>query len=143
MARFGVLVTLLAACDLKPAPAKQKEPPPVAQPHAAPQWPPPQPPQLQPQLPVGSGADDGAPAKEVTADFVTHDCLDAAAHVIDLTLAGITDPKEQVIQGRKRAMMTRRTAEDCSKRPWTPETIRCFASADSVAKMRGCDKLLD
>ena len=79
----------------------------------------------------------------MTADFVTHDCLDAAAHVVDLTLAAIADPNEKVIQGRKRATLTRQTAEECSKRPWSPAAIRCFGAAESVGKLRDCDKLLE
>jgi hypothetical protein len=73
---------------------------------------------------------------------VTPDCLDTAAHVIDVTLASIKDAPERAAQERNRARLVRELGLECSNKAWPQAAQDCYTAAKTVEGMSGCDKLI-
>jgi hypothetical protein len=127
----ALLIALLAACELQPAPKKQAEPPPpppAAQVEAA------KPVESPP--PVAADAGAGSAAKiEITAP-----CLETAAKLAQLFIDLQKDPGAKSNAEQARGDMTRKMGEACTVQNWSVEARACFLAAKSEADIRACEK---
>ena len=113
------LVLLLAACEHKPAPAKQ--PPPAAPADAA-----------------VAVADASPVAVAPDAMDVRDDCLQLADQLATVIIEGVQDPAQKASYVQERARMVRRTAEGCTRDSWDAKRMDCYRAAKTQAEIQAC-----
>jgi hypothetical protein len=129
-----VVVAMLVACDLQPAPKPEASPPPptptvVVDAPVAP---------VPPPSPVPA---DAAIAPIDAGDAVSQPCLEMAVHVADVLIAAATEPTQKAVLEQERTRIVRRTGEVCS-RGWSAEIIACFRAAANRPDLDACEKLV-
>ena len=115
-----IALVFVVACDFTSPPPKQQQPPPPAKVDK-----------------LEGSATPITPAPDV----VSPDCLDTAAHIVDATIAAVVDEGEKANQERNRALLVRKTAEECSRKKWPQRTLDCYNAATTVEAMRGCETI--
>lgn len=128
-----VLLALLAACELQPAPKQQVEPPP---PPAA------QPEQAQPTPPAPPPADAGvaADAGGTMQVEISAPCMEVAAKLAQVFIDAQKDPAQKSIAEQARADMTRKMGVACTVQGWPDEARKCYLRAKSEPDIRACEK---
>jgi hypothetical protein len=134
MRRAVVLIALaagtsLAACEIQPAPKKQPVPVEVPSP------PPPQLPQVPQPPPVVADAGTGEPPPIAASK----ECIDVAAHVVQVFISTAQDPAQGAVYEQERMKMTRATAEACDKQGWSPAAMKCYLAAKNPVTIKACE----
>ncbi len=138
--RSLLVLTLLAACELKPPPPKAQPAPgsgsaaaasaaaPVPVPTPAP--PPPPPPVVNADSGSGSGS---APA-------ISEACVAVAVHITDILIAN-GDQTQRAFMEQERARTVRQSELSCQRNHWNDGKIKCFTAASKFAELDACNKL--
>src|SRR4051812_19013015 len=111
-----VVLSIVAACEIQPAPKKQ--PAPVQAP-----TPPPQ----APTLPVvGDAGVSDAASIDIEG---TKECITLAAHLADVFVQSATDPAQHAIYEQEPMRSVKAMADACTKQHWTDAAQKCYAAA--------------
>jgi hypothetical protein len=130
----GLVVVLLAACELQPAPKKQPAPPPAAAPtETAPKPVEPPPSGAGPGSATGSGS--AAAKLEITAP-----CMEVATKVAQVFVDSATEPGQKSVYEQERANMTRKTGEACTAQAWSEEARACYLATSTPAQIKACEQ---
>ncbi len=100
-----------------------------------------------PAAPIAQGSTEPAapsapPARGVIAGpdvDVTPECLRASEHVASLLVAGAGDPAKRATFVQERARIVRRSAEACTREPWSRDRIGCYEAARTEAAIQECN----
>ncbi len=129
--RWLVVLSLLAACDLKPAPKK-------ALPRPADQG--------SGQTAASPPVDAGVPLPPAIDDAGTKDvsavCTEAAVQIFKVMLGAEADPALKANIEHERTQIIRRAAEACTRDDWSDSVQKCFLKASSRADLQECGKQL-
>ncbi len=93
-------------------------PPPTPAPTPVPEPPPPPPPAIN--------------------DAAKQACVDAAVHIVQLTMQDIRDPRDRASAEADRAKNVQRNEDVCLAQAWTPAVLACVAGATTVERMHAC-----
>jgi len=140
--RCLLMLSLLAACELKPDPGKQAEPPPaagsgsgsgsavaVAQPTTvAPPTP----------TPTPSPVPEAAPS--AAAPSPSEGCQKVGVHIADVLISLAQAPQKQVME-QDRTKLVRQAGISCQKNQWTDEKIACFNLAATQEAFDTCNRM--
>jgi hypothetical protein len=135
---LAVLLLILGACDLQPAP--KVVPAPTA---PAPGTTPPTP---EPTLgtPGAPGAllalDAGVAPVPVDASAVSERCVGVGTHVADVLIEEASDPSTKAAFVQDRSRTVRRTAEACTRDTWSDALMDCYLASKTQAAMQACTK---
>lgn len=125
--RIAVVALLLAACELQPAP---KNKPPVIEAPAPP-----------PPAPADAAQPDAVVVDAGPAPIdASQECLTVAAHLVDVVVATETNPAQKSVMEGERMQMTRGMAEACTKTPWSPAAIKCYAATKTTTQIKACQQ---
>jgi hypothetical protein len=145
--RSLLLLTLLAACELKPPPPKAQPAPgsgsaaaveakaPVVAPVPTP--PPPAPPPTTPPMVVvnaGSGSGSGS------GPAISEACQTVGVHITDILIAN-GDQTQRAFMEQERARTVRQSELSCQRGAWNDAKIKCFAAAAKFEDLDACNKL--
>ena len=122
-------LVFLAACELEPAPKPKPAPPP----------PPPPAPVVVAPTPDAAVAE--APPVDAGMD-VSDDCVKVGSHVAELLIADAKDAAQKSMLEQEKVKIVRRTAEDCTRRQWSADAIKCFTAGKTMADLHACEKRL-
>lgn len=139
--RYLVVVLVLAACDLQPAPKREPAPASAT----------PTPPGPAPSVPAAVAIDAGAapfaptdaaaPVRPpVDAMEVSDTCVTVSAHVADVVIADVKDPAHKAVYTQERARMIRRSAEACTRDAWSSERIACYLKTKTQRDIQDCNE---
>jgi hypothetical protein len=142
--RSLLLLTVLAACELKPPPPKADVPvaagsavqakAPAIAPTPAPPPPPPAPVPVPVPLPTNMGA--GSAAQPAISDA----CATLAVHITDVLIAN-AEPSQRAFLEQERGRTVRQSGVSCQRNNWNAEKIKCFSAAMKAADLDTCNKM--
>lgn len=121
-----VILTLVAACELKPPPDQQepaRAPVETAKPVEAP-----------PPGPPAAAAGSAAPRAAISPE-----CLQVGAKIAQVFIDSATDEAQRITYERERANMTRKTGEACTSQGWSEEARTCYLGTKSPAEIKACE----
>jgi len=119
-----VVLVVLAACDLRPAP-KQAPKPPAATVDAG-----------RPALiDIDASAGDAGPP---SADA----CLQVGAHIGELWVATATDAAQKALYEQERTKTVKNVADTCTRDAWSEAARTCHLQATKWLDMQSCAPLL-
>ncbi|HEY5921029.1 MAG TPA: hypothetical protein VIV11_05130 [Kofleriaceae bacterium] len=123
-----LVLGLVAACEIQPAPKQQAAPsPPPTQEQAA-----------KPVEPAGAPADAGAADAPVKIEITTA-CLTVASKVAQVFIDSATDPAQKSIYEQERANMTRKTGEACTVQAWSENAHNCYLASKTPVDIKACE----
>ena len=125
--RRAVVLFVLAACEIQPAPKKQPVPVEV-------QTPPPPP---QPKIVQPTTDDAGPPAPPPIQ--ASEDCIKVASHVVQVFIDTAKDQAQAAVYEQERMQMTRATAEACDKQAWSAAAQKCYLAAKDPPTIKACE----
>lgn len=126
MRALPVLLLLLAACDIQPAPKRQ--PPPAPTP--APQQP--EPPKFVAPSPPPS-------LPEQPKIETTRECIEVGKYVAEVFVASVTDPAQKSVFEQERTKIVKATAEACTTQAWSADARGCYLAAKEPADIKACE----
>ncbi|MDB4963507.1 MAG: hypothetical protein JWP01_3506 [Myxococcales bacterium] len=140
MRSLAVLLFVLGACDLQPAPKQAPTTP--ATPVTTP---------TTPGTPVAIAPADAGVAPSPTdaaaavpppvdASEVSDRCVGVGTHVADILIEEAIDPATKAAYVQARSRTVRRTAEACTRDAWSEALIGCYLASKTQAAMQACTK---
>jgi hypothetical protein len=144
--RSLLVLTLLAACELKPPPPKAQPAPgsgsaaaveakaPMPVPAPAPTPPPTPPPAATPPAEVNAGSGSGS------GPAISEACVAVAVHITDILIAN-GDQTQRAFMEQERARTVRQSELSCQRNHWNDDKIKCFTAASKFAELDACNKM--
>lgn len=122
-------LSLLAACEIQPAPPR-----PAGSPAPSPTPPAPTPAPTPPPATIDAGT---APAVRQLPP-ITPRCLEVARHVANVIIAS-AEPSQRAIFEAERDRIERSTGDVCTAQAWSEPAMTCYLAAKTQPELKACE----
>ncbi|HUJ63806.1 MAG TPA: hypothetical protein VLX92_35140 [Kofleriaceae bacterium] len=129
MKRIGLVLVVIAGCELQPPPKQQPAPAAKA---------------------AEAGSGSAAPAPKISnvppegvpegVPVVDDACIAAGTKVADVLVNDAKDAQQKATLEEERTQIVRRTELACTQQKWSDEVKGCMAAATTVADLQVCEK---